>query len=120
MNPNSKKGVHKFPGMFETNHGGLAVDGETLRKCMPGIESKDDFISNLEVGETQEQKGVSGTQKGRTTGSKRIVYAVTSGGDRIPIGVKVARSKEGKLGKLQTVYQWSPEMKKCFGKHGKR
>ena len=24
------------------------------------------------------------------------------------------------LGKLQTVYQWSPEFKKCFAKDGKR
>ena len=116
----SETGVHKFPGMFETNHAGLAVDGEVLKKCMPGIKNKNDFIKNFEVGEAVEQKGVSGTQKGRTTGSKRIVYAITAEGERIPIGVKVARSKTGKLGKLQTVYQWSPELKKCFAKHGKR
>ena len=116
----SETGVHKFPGMFETNHAGLAVDGEVLKKCMPGIKNKNDFIKNFEVGEAVEQKGVSGTQKGRTTGSKRIVYAITAEGERIPIGVKVARSKTGKLGKLQTVYQWSPEFKKCFAKHGKK
>ena len=116
----SETGVHKFPGMFETNHAGLAVDGEVLKKCMPGIKNKNDFIKNFEVGEAVEQKGVSGTQKGRTTGSKRIVYAVTAEGERIPMGVKVARSKTGKLGKLQTVYQWSPEFKKCFAKDGKR
>ena len=116
MDEQSDKGVHKYPGMFETNHAGLAVDGEVLRKCIPGVKNKKDFV----VGETQEQRGVSGTQKGRTTGSKRIVYAITAEGERIPIGVKVARSKTGKLGKLQTVYQWSPEMKKCFDKEGKR
>ena len=106
--------------MFETNHAGLAVDGEVLKKCMPGINNKNDLIKNFEVGDAVEQKGVSGTQKGRTTGSKRIVYAITAEGERIPIGVKVARSKTGKLGKLQTVYQWSPEFKKCFAKDGKR
>ena len=116
----SETGVHKYPGMFETNHAGLAVDGEVLKKCMPGINNKNDLIKNFEVGDAVEQKGVSGTQKGRTTGSKRIVYAVTAEGERIPIGVKVARSKTGKLGKLQTVYQWSPEFKKCFAKDGKR
>lgn len=116
----SETGVHKYPGMFETNHAGLAVDGEVLKKCMPGINNKNDLIKNFEVGDAVEQKGVSGTQKGRTTGSKRIVYAVTAKGERIPMGVKVARSKTGKLGKLQTVYQWSPEFKKCFAKHGKR
>ena len=116
----SETGVHKYPGMFETNHAGLAVDGEVLKKCMPGINNKNDLIKNFEVGDAVEQKGVSGTQKGRTTGSKRIVYAITAEGERIPIGVKVARSKTGKLGKLQTVYQWSPEFKKCFAKDGKR
>ena len=116
----SETGVHKYPGMFETNHAGLAVDGEVLKKCMPGINNKNDLIKNFEVGDAVEQKGVSGTQKGRTTGSKRIVYAVTAEGERIPMGVKVARSKTGKLGKLQTVYQWSPEFKKCFAKDGKR
>ena len=116
----SETGVHKYPGMFETNHAGLAVDGEVLKKCMPGINNKNDLIKNFEVGDAVEQKGVSGTQKGRTTGSKRIVYAVTADNKKIPIGVKVARSKTGKLGKLQTVYQWSPEFKKCFAKDGKR
>ena len=116
----SETGVHKYPGMFETNHAGLAVDGEVLKKCMPGINNKNDLIKNFEVGDAVEQKGVSGTQKGRTTGSKRIVYAVTAEGERIPMGVKVARSKTGKLGKLQTVYQWSPEFKKCFTKDGKK
>ena len=120
INEQSETGVHKYPGMFETNHAGLAVDGEVLKKCMPGINNKNDLIKNFEVGDAVEQKGVSGTQKGRTTGSKRIVYAVTAEGERIPMGVKVARSKTGKLGKLQTVYQWSPEMKKCFAKDGKR
>ena len=116
----SETGVHKYPGMFETNHAGLAVDGEVLKKCMPGINNKNDLIKNFEVGDAVEQKGVSGTQKGRTTGSKRIVYAVTADNKKIPMGVKVARSKTGKLGKLQTVYQWSPEFKKCFAKDGKR
>ena len=27
----SETGVHKYPGMFETNHAGLAVDGEVLK-----------------------------------------------------------------------------------------
>ena len=33
---------------------------------------------------------------------------------------EVARTKSGKLGKLQTVYQWSNQKKKCFDEHGKR
>ena len=120
INSESEKGVHKYPGMLETNHAGLAVDGEVLSKCLGGVKNRNGFIQNFEVGESHEQLGVSGTQKGRVTGSKRIVYAITSEGERIEIGVKVARSKTGKLGKLQTVYQWSDDMKKCFDKDGKR
>ena len=56
---------------------------------------------------------VSGRQKGRTTGSKRIVYAVLvdeQGKEtRIPIMEKRQRSKDGELGKLQTVYKWTKE-----------
>ena len=121
VNPNSDVGVHKHPGMFETNHGGLSVDGETLTKCMGGnVKSKNDFIQRLEVGDIEDQKGVSGTQKGKTTGGKQIVYAITSGGEKIEIGQKVMRTKTGKTGKLQTVYNWSKDMKDCFEKEGKR
>ena len=64
VNPNSEVGVHKHPGMFETNHGGLSVDGETLTKCMGGdVKNKNDFIKKFEVGDIEDQKGVSGTQK---------------------------------------------------------
>ena len=104
--------MHKHKGMFETNHGGLAVDGEVLGKCMGGVNNKENFISKFEVGETTEQKGTSGSQKGRVTGSKRIVYAINEKNERVEIGVKVARTKSGKLGKLQTVYQWSDKMKR--------
>jgi hypothetical protein len=120
-NPESKKGVHKYPGMFETNHAGLAVDGETLQGCLKGkVKNKNDFIKRLEVGETTAQKGRTGTQKGKTTGSKRIVYAITAEDERIEVGTKVARTKTGKLGKLQTVYQWSDDMKNCFSKKDKK
>ena len=129
MNSESEKGVHKHKGMFETNHGGLSVDGEVLRKCIPGVNNKEDFVTRFEVGEASDQKGVRGSQKGRTTGSKKIVYAIQEKTnpdtgevttERVEVGVKVARTKSGKLGKLQTVYQWSDKMKKCFSKDGKR
>ena len=121
VNSNSEVGVHKYPGMFETNHGGLSVDGETLIECMGGdVKNKNDFIKRFEVGDIEDQKGVSGTQKGKTTGGKQIVYAITSGGKRIEIGQKVMRTKTGKTGKLQTVYNWSKDMKECFEKKGKR
>ena len=107
--------------MFETNHGGLAVDGKTLTGCMGGdVNNKNDFISRLEVGDIEDQKGVSGTQKGRTTGGKRIVYAITAGGKKIEVGQKTMRTKAGKTGKLATDYKWSKDMNDCFAKEGNR
>ena len=84
------------------------------------VENKDDFITRFEVGPIEDQKGVSGTQKGKTTGGKRIVYAITADNKRIEIGQKVMRTKTGKTGRLQTVYNWSKDMKKCFDENGKR
>ena len=120
-NSDSKVGVHKYPGMFETNHAGLAVDGETLVGCMGGdVKNQNDFITRLEVGDIEEQKGVSGTQRGLTTGGKRLVYAITAGGEKIEIGQKTMRTKRGKTGKLATDYKWSKDMKDCFSKKGKK
>jgi hypothetical protein len=46
------------------------------------------------------------------------VYVITKQGERIPIGEKLQRSKQGDLGKLATVYKYSPEIQKCFKKNG--
>ena len=117
LDESSQKGVHKYRGMFEVNHGGLIVNGKVLRECL-GVSNQSEFVSEFEVGEIEEQVGVSGTQKGRTTGGKRIVYALVRDekGEtkKVEIGQKVMRTKSGKTGKLQTVYNWTDDMKDCF------
>jgi polyhydroxyalkanoate synthesis regulator phasin len=117
LDESSQKGVHKYRGMFEVNHGGLIVNGKVLRECL-GVSNQSQFVSEFEVGEIEEQVGVSGTQKGRTTGGKRIVYALVRDekGEtkKVEIGQKVMRTKSGKTGKLQTVYNWTDDMKDCF------
>ena len=104
MNPNSDRGVHKYPGLFETNHGGVSVDGSVLRDVF-GTSERKDFVSRFEF-ETQSQKGSSGAMKGRTTGETRNVYLITKDNKRILVGEKRLRTKTGKMGKLQTVYKW--------------
>ena len=47
-----------------------------------------------------------------------IIYAITKEGKKFPIGEKKQRSKGGDLGKLSTVYNYSPEIQKCFKKNG--
>ena len=124
INPDSEKGVHKYNNLFETNHAGLAVDGQVLRKCMGGLNNKQDFVKGFRVGEMEHQEGMKNTSmEGKVTGSKRIVYVISDDDEGIEteheIGVKVARTKTGTLGRLQTVYNWHPNMQKCFKKHGK-
>jgi hypothetical protein len=107
-----KKGVHKHRGMFEVNNAGQTINNETLKKVLK-VDNKNQFLQRFEVVEATEQKGVSGAQKGRVTGSTRIVYAVMVDKDnketRVPIMEKRQRSKDGELGKLQTVYKWTKE-----------
>ena len=123
MNPNSKKGVHQFPGLFETNHGGVSVDGSVLREVF-GIDSNEDFVAEFQF-EAMEQKGSSGAMKGRTTGETRNVFLLlkdTEGKEkkRIFVGEKRLRTKTGKMGKLQTVYKWHDKTIKKFMEKGKR
>ena len=50
-----------------------AVDGEVLNECMGGdVTNQNDFLSRFKVGPLEEQKGVSGDQKGKTTVVKEV------------------------------------------------
>jgi hypothetical protein len=123
VNPNSKKGVHAYPGLFETNHGGISIDGSVLRDVFD-IKSNKDFVTEFAY-ETQGQKGSSGAMKGRITGETRNVYLLIKDKEgkekeKIYIGEKRLRTKAGKMGKLQTVYKWHPDAIKKFKEKGKR
>jgi hypothetical protein len=108
------EGVFSDSDAFYQESGGVKVDKETLSKCLP-FKDKNDMISNFEVGEEREV-----TKRGSDviTGGSKIVYVITKQGERIPIGEKLQRSKQGDLGKLATVYKYSPEIQKCFKKNG--
>jgi hypothetical protein len=103
-----KKGVHKHRGMFETNHAGVVLDGNVLKKTL-GVDSKEEFFKKLQVDKSQVQK----SKGDRVTGSTGLVYMMV-GEEKIPIMEKRLRSKEGPLGKLQTVYRWAPEFEKLI------
>jgi len=103
-----KKGVHKHRGMFETNHAGLVLDGNVMKKAL-GVESKEDFLNKLKVEKTQVQK----SKEDRVTGSTGLVYMMV-GDKKVPIMEKRQRTKDGPLGKLQTVYKWTPEFQQLI------
>lgn len=110
------KGVYSDPDGFCQENGGVTITQEVMKKCLP-FEDENDFIVNFEVGEEtdQYQRG----SKEIITGGSKIVYAVTKSGQRIPFAEKKQRSKQGILGKLSTVYNFHPELQKCFDVHGK-
>ena len=101
-----KSGVHKHRGMFETNHAGVVLDKNVLQKAL-GVNSKEEFLKKLKIEKTSPQKSTDG----KVTGSTGLVY-MTIGDKKVSIMEKRQRTKEGPLGKLQTVYKWSPEFQK--------
>ena len=111
---NADRGVFKYEGMFEVNNGGVPIGPEELKGCA-NIEDENDFISHFEVGAVEEVSG----KEGGVTGSKKLVYAITKKGNRIPIMEKRQRSKNGILGRLNSVYGWSKEMQNCFDSKSK-
>tara|TARA_R100000008_G_C3580905_1_gene168448 strand:- start:490 stop:2376 length:1887 start_codon:yes stop_codon:yes gene_type:complete len=103
-----QKGVHKHRGMFETNHAGTVLDGNVMKKAL-GVESKEDFLKKLKIEKTEFQK----SKDDKVTGSTGLVYMMI-GDKKVPIMEKRQRTKDGPLGKLQTVYKWTPEFQKLI------
>jgi hypothetical protein len=106
-------GVYMDSDAFYQESGGVKVNKQAMENCLP-FTNKNDMISHFEVGEEREM-----TKRGSTTitGASKIVYAISKDGKRYPIGEKKQRSKTGELGKLQTVYNYHPELQKCFTKN---
>jgi hypothetical protein len=107
------EGVYKDSAAFYQESGGTKVDKSAMERCLP-FKDKNDMLSHFEVGEESEI-----TKRGgdTITGGSKIVYAITKDGNRYPIGEKKQRSKTGELGKLQTVYNYHPDIQKCFKKN---
>ena len=103
-----KKGVHKYRGMFETNHAGVVLDGNVLKKAL-GVNSKKEFLKKLQV----DKANVQVSRTNRVTGSTGLAYIMV-GKEKVPIMEKRQRTKDGPLGKLQTVYKWTPEFEKLI------
>jgi hypothetical protein len=108
------EGVFSDPTAFYQESGGVKVNKESLSKCLP-FSDKNDMISHFEISEENEVTNSSGTM---ITGGSKIVYAITKEGNRVPIAEKKQRSKEGDLGRLNTVYNYHPELQDCLRKNG--
>jgi hypothetical protein len=108
------EGVYQDPNAFCQENGGVTIDSNTMKKCLP-FHTKEESFAQFEVGEEVDQV----SRNKNITGSTKIVYAIDKDGTRHPIGEKKQRSKQGPLGKLNTVYNFHPSLQKCFDKHGK-
>ena len=118
--PPEAHGIMKYADAFKLNMAGVIVGPEQLRDCME-VDNTDEFTGNFEVDDIDPDDDSSenltfdtSVDPPQVTGRKAAVYAITKEGKRIPIAVKVLRSKSGQLGKLQSTYEWSGEMQKCF------
>ena len=107
-------GVYQDEDGFCQENGGITVNKEVMNKCLP-FDSKEDSYAQFEIGEEVDQL----SRNKDITGSTKIVYAIGKDNTRYPIGEKKQRSKQGPLGKLNTVYNFHPSLQQCLDKHGK-
>ena len=113
------KGVGKYKGLFNLNMGGTIVEADELKNCL-NVKDSNDFITHFDVGTPGDgETEIINPKTKQVTGRNIHVYAITKGGERVPIAVKTQRSKQGESGKLSTTYQWHKDTQDCF-KTGKR
>ena len=99
--------------------GGIIVEADELKNCL-NVKDSNDFITHFDVGTPGDgETEIINPKTKQVTGRNIHVYAITKGGERVPIAVKTQRSKQGESGKLSTTYQWHKDTQDCF-KTGKR
>jgi len=121
-NPGPDEELSRSTDEFETDKDGnawyWAEPGTGSHESDPNGTPQPGGKKNMTTNVDGAKKNKSGKPMavGRVTGRNIFIYAVTKGPPvkRIPIATKTLRSKTGKLGKFQTVYQWSPEIQECF------
>jgi hypothetical protein len=92
----------------------VVVDFTSIEDCLGGSDTKVPldrmgFISQLQI----EEETVTSPKYGITTGKNIEVYSL-KGEQRVNVGVRNVRSKEGILGKLQTVWKYHPDFQDCL------
>ncbi|MBT6402601.1 hypothetical protein HOK09_04045 [Candidatus Woesearchaeota archaeon] len=107
-NPKSLMGAS-----LDVNMGGNIVNGEVLRGCL-GVENTKEFKERFRLVENDE---LTYAQNDPTvvTGKNVFTYAIdTETNERIEIGFKTYRSKDGAAGKTNNTMTYSKDMQNCF------
>lgn len=106
----SKHGPFQFEGLLKVNMGGTVVGKKQLQHCL-NVNKETEFDKQFRVNKPINIKD----KNGRVTGSTAVIYTLDKDGKQHPIAIRTVRSKQGASGRLRTVYQWHPEIQKCFG-----
>jgi hypothetical protein len=107
-NPESLMGAS-----LDVNMGGNIVNGEVLKNCL-GVENTKEFRDRFRLVENDELQ-YADKEKTIVTGKNVFTYAIdTKTNERIDIGVKTYRSKDGAAGKTNNTMTYSKGMQNCF------
>lgn len=108
------KGLHLDMGEYKGSLCMVAedvvVDYKSIQECLHGLKSIVDFAKNLQI----QTKSIMNKEYDIVTGENIEVFSVSPSGDRVNVGVRSIRSKDGPLGKLQTTWTYHPEFQSCL------
>lgn len=108
------KGLHldmgEFKGALTMVAEDVVVDYKAIQDCMQGLRSMGEFAKNLQIN----TKNITSREYGVVTGQNIEVFSISPKGERLNVGVRSIRSKEGLLGKLQTTWTYHPDFQSCL------
>ena len=108
------KGLHldmgEFKGALTMVAEDVVVDYKAIQDCMQGLSSMGEFAKNLQIN----TRSIVSREYGVVTGQNIEVFSVSPKGERLNVGVRSIRSKEGLLGKLQTTWTYHPDFQSCL------
>ena len=114
---------NRFKGImnsaFDVNMGGTVVTGEVLKKCI-GVKNTTEMKQKFELRAPEGKTKYTYDGNDNITGKKVYVYSVDDKGNKIEIGYKTYRSKQGADGKTQNTMQYSKHMQNCFERGQKK
>ncbi len=108
------KGLHldmdEYAGTLSMVAEDVVVDYESIQECLGGVSQLSDFTKTLKIS----SRDITSKEHGITTGANIEVFSVAPSGERVNVGVRSIRSKEGILGRLQTTWTYHPEFQDCL------
>jgi hypothetical protein len=109
------KGLHldmrDYKGTLSMVAEDSVVDFKAIEDCLGGIPTLTDFAKNLKI----TTRDIKSREYGIVTGASVEVFSFTPAGDKVNVGVRSIRSKDGILGRLQTTWTYHPEFQDCLG-----